>query len=53
MKTKVHKLYTLFLVSLLMLEGSVAAFAQNTPGFNNKIPKSILTPDHVKTRSET
>ena len=27
----------------------MAAFAQNTPGYNNKIPESILTPDHVET----
>jgi len=27
----------------------MTGFAGKTPGFNNKIPKSILTPDHVKT----
>ena len=40
---------SLFLTSVLILGASAAAFAQNTPGYNNKIPESILTPDHVKT----
>ena len=39
----------LLLASVLVLGSSAAAFAQNTPGYNNKIPESILTPDHVKT----
>ena len=30
-----------------------ASWAQPTPGFNNKIPESILTPDTVKTRVGT
>jgi hypothetical protein len=49
MNTKIQKIYSLFLASLLMLSASAAAFAQNTPGYNNKIPKSIMTPDHVET----
>ena len=42
-------MYSLFLTSVLILASSAAAFGQNTPGFNNKIPESILTPDHVET----
>jgi len=48
MNPKIQKLYALFLTSLLVLGGTAAGLAQNTPGYNN-IPKSILTPDHVKT----
>ncbi|WP_136808256.1 DUF1254 domain-containing protein [Desulfosediminicola flagellatus] len=49
MKKKVRILCSLFLSSLLLLGSSAASHARNTPGFNNKIPESILTPDHVKT----
>jgi hypothetical protein len=49
MNTRIHKLYTQFLVSLLMLSVCATAFAQNTPGFNNKIPDNIMTPDQVET----
>ena len=42
-------MHALFLSSFLILGSSAAAFAQNTPGYNNKIPESILTPDHVET----
>ena len=35
--------------SILILGSSAVSLAQNTPGFNNKIPESILTPDNVKT----
>jgi hypothetical protein len=38
----------MWLVAVLM--GSINAFAQDpTPGFNNAIPESILTPDSVET----
>jgi hypothetical protein len=40
---------SLFLPGLLLLTGSATGLAQNTPGYNNKIPESIQTPDHVKT----
>ena len=40
MNTKIQKLYALFLTSLLVLGGSAAGLAQNTPGYNNKIPVS-------------
>ena len=50
MKTRIC---SLFLSSLLILGGSAEALAQNTPGFNNKIPDSILTPDAVETRIGT
>jgi hypothetical protein len=41
--------FLLFLSGILLLSGSAAGLAQNTPGYNNKIPESIRTPDHVKT----
>ena len=53
MNTKIQKLYSLFLASLLVLGGSAAGLAQNTPGYNNNIPESILTPDAVETRIGT
>ena len=53
MNTKIHKLYSLFLTSVLILGSSAAAFAQNTPGYNNKIPESIMTPDKVDTKLGT
>jgi len=43
------KIDTPILSLILLLGVSTTAFAQNTPGYNNKIPESILTPDHVKT----
>jgi hypothetical protein len=39
--------------SILLLGVSSAALAQNTPGFNNKIPEVIMTPDTVDTRIGT
>jgi len=42
------KTVTLILSSILLLGVSMTAHAQNTPGFNNKIPESIMTPDHVE-----
>ena len=53
MKSDVQKMCSLFLASLLLLGGSAAGLAQNTPGYNNKIPDSILTPDTVETRIGT
>ena len=53
MKIKMQKTLTLFLSSLLLLGASTAVFAQNTPGYNNKIPDTILTPDTVDTRIGT
>jgi hypothetical protein len=38
---------------LLLLSVSAAALAQNTPGYNTKIPESIMTPDKVETRIGT
>ena len=40
----------LFVSSVLLLSVSTAGLAQNTPGYNNKIPDTILTPDTVDTR---
>jgi len=42
------KTVTPILSSILLLGVSMTAHAQNTPGFNNKIPESIMTPDHVE-----
>ena len=53
MNTKIQKMYSLFLASLLVLGGSAAGLAQNTSGYNNKIPDNILTPDTVETRIGT
>jgi len=47
MKTKVG---SLFLPVFLLLGASTTGLAQNTPGYNNKIPDNILTPDTVETR---
>ena len=41
--------YARILSSLLLLGVSSAGAAQNTPGYNNRIPDSILTPDTVET----
>ena len=41
---------TRFLSSILLLGVGTAGLAQNTPGYNNKIPDTILTPDTVDTR---
>ena len=46
MKTKIR---SLILPGLLLLGASTAVFAQNTLGYNNKIPDTILTPDTVDT----
>ena len=53
MNIKIQKTLTLFLSSLLLLVASTEIFAQNTPGYNNKIPDTILTPDTVDTRIGT
>jgi hypothetical protein len=41
--------YTLILSGILSLGVSTTGLAQNTPGYNNKIPDNILTPDKVET----
>ena len=43
----------LFVSSVLLLGASTAVFAEKTPGYNNKIPDTILTPDTVETRIGT
>lgn len=40
-------------VLLALLVASGSAFAQKTPGYNNKIPPQIMTPDRVETRIGT
>jgi hypothetical protein len=37
------------LPGVLLLAVSTTALSQNTPGYNNKIPDSIMTPDTVET----
>ena len=49
MNTKIQKMNLLFLMSVLILGSNTTALAQNTPGYNNKIPEEILTPDTVET----
>ena len=46
MKTKIG---SLILPGLLLMGVSTAGHAQDTPGYNNKIPEGILTPDTVET----
>ena len=53
MNIETQKILSLFLSSLLLLGTSMAVHAQNTPGYNNKIPDTILTPDTVDTRIGT
>jgi len=50
MKTMVQLMCSLFLASVLIVGSSTTVLAQNTPGYNNKIPDTILTPDTVDTR---
>jgi len=50
MKTKIC---SMILPGLLLLGVSTTALAQNTPGYNNKIPEVIMTPDTVETRIGT
>jgi hypothetical protein len=51
-KSKFHTLsLAVALAALAVTAGS--AFAQPTPGFNNKIPSKIMTPDRVETRIGT
>ena len=44
-----HSIVATLFVALL----AEAAWAQPTPGFNNKIPESVLTPDTVETKLGT
>jgi len=50
-----NKCQTLLLIAASVALAVTAAnvFAQATPGFNNKIPSKILTPDSVETRIGT
>ena len=50
MKLKTPQLLTAALVGVLAF---TSAQAQNTPGYNSKIPEKILTPDTVETRIGT
>ena len=47
-----HSAYSICLVALIALLAEVS-WAQPTPGFNNKIPESVLTPDKVETKLGT
>ena len=47
------KMCTRFVSSILLLAVGATGHAQNTPGYNNKIPDTILTPDTVETRVGT
>jgi len=48
-----HQIGTM-LVSLALIAASKSAIAEEpTPGFNTKIPESIMTPDTVETRIGT
>ena len=53
MNIKIQKILSLFMSTLLLLGASTAVLAQNTPGYNNNIPDTILTPDTVETRIGT
>jgi hypothetical protein len=43
------RISNVFLMSVLLLGFSTAGLAGKTPGYNNKIPNNILTPDTVET----
>ena len=47
------KICARFLSSILLLGVCTTGLTQNTPGYNNKIPDNILTPDTVETRIGT
>ena len=47
------RLRTWLLTSILLPGVNTAGLAQNTPGYNNKIPEVIMTPDTVETRIGT
>ena len=53
MRNRTQTMHSRFLLSVLVLVSSAAALAQETPGFNNKVPDNILTPDAVETRIGT
>ena len=52
MNNKMQKMYSLFLTSVLILGSSAAAFAQNTPGYNNEIPDNILKAQELSPREQ-
>jgi hypothetical protein len=53
MNVEIQKIRALLVAILLLLGTSTSAFAKDTPGYNNKIPDSIMTPDKVDTRLGT
>ena len=53
MKKQLLGIRSMSLSILLLLSVSAAALAQNSPGYNTKIPESIMTPDKVETRIGT
>ena len=48
-----HQIGTILVTSLLMAMATSSLAEAPTPGFNTKIPESIMTPDTVKTRIGT
>jgi hypothetical protein len=50
-----RKFHTLSFIAALAASAVMAghAFAQSTPGYNNKIPEKIMTPNRVETRIGT
>ena len=53
MNLEIQKMRALFVAILLLPGASTSALAKDTPGYNNKIPESIMTPDKVDTRIGT
>ncbi len=51
-KTMIMVLTVAMLIDVVMISGTALA-EKPTPGYNNKIPESIMTPDKVKTRLGT
>ena len=47
---KIQNKHTLLWSSFILLSASGVGLAQKTPGYNNKIPDKIMTPDQVETR---
>ena len=53
MKDRIQPRHSLLLVIVLIVAACAVAVAEKTPGYNNKIPDTILTPDTVETRIGT
>ena len=54
MNTNIHKVCTFAVLTVLAAAIMTPnVFAQKTPGYNNKIPESIMTPNDLKTRIGT